>query len=123
MLKERRTALPSWTVLPPTAMHSAGGATLTLQADGSTLATGTNPDFDTYTFVAHTPLRGITAVRLEALAHPCLVRGGPGRAGDGNFALSDFRVQAILTEGGKPKAVKLINPRATFEQKGLPVAA
>ena len=37
-----------------------------------------------------TDLTGITAIRLEALADPSLVKGGPGRATNGNFALSDF---------------------------------
>jgi hypothetical protein len=115
---------PRWVVLDLVEAKSQGGATLTRQDDGSYLAGGKNPDFDTYTFVAHTPLRGITAVRLEALAHPSFVKGGPGRAVNGNFALSDFRLTAAPLAGpGKPVAVKLVNPKATFEQKGLPIAA
>src|SRR5581483_3216167 len=91
---------------------------------GSVLVSGTKPDFDTYTFVYHTSLKNITAIRLEALSHPTLDKGGPGRASNGNFALSDFRVTAA-PRSGKEKAValKLVRPRATFDQKGLPVAA
>jgi mono/diheme cytochrome c family protein len=115
---------PRWTVLDLVETKSKGEATWTRLDDGSYLAGGKNPDFDTYTFVAHTQQRGITAVRLDALAHPSFVKGGPGRAGNGNFALSDFRVTAApLAGSGQPVAVKLVNPRATFEQKGLPVAA
>jgi hypothetical protein len=92
--------------------------------DGSYLASGKSPDFDTYTFVMDTRLQGIAAIRLEALTHESLVRRGPGRASNGNFALSDFRVTAAPLHGkGKPTPVKLVKPRATFEQKGLPVAA
>src|SRR5207248_3424864 len=57
---------------------------------------------------------------------PSLVKGGPGRATNGNFALSDLRVTVAPKNGAEskgPSAVKLANPRATFEQKGLPVAA
>src|SRR5205085_8503106 len=71
--------------------------------------------------------------RLEALSHPSFVKGGPGRATNGNFALSDLRVVAYLKTADltppppatplPPAHVKLINPRATFEQKGLPVSA
>src|SRR5262249_17044804 len=102
----------------------SGGATLTKQSDGSVLAGGKNADFDTYTFSATTDLTDIAAIRLEALADPSMVKNGPGRAGNGNFALTDFRVTVTPKAGdGKAIPVKLKNPRATFEQKGLPIAA
>jgi mono/diheme cytochrome c family protein len=123
-----RPPQPRWLILEPISFKSNGGATLTRLKDLSYLASGTNPASDTYTVVAKTPLQGITAVRLEALAHPSMVKGGPGRASNGNFALSDFRLTAAPrgSEGGEkvqPIAVKLVNPKATFEQKGLPVKA
>ena len=63
-------------------------------------------------------------MRLEALAHPSFTQGGPGRAGNGNFDLTDFRVTAAPADGKGPAVeVKLINPKATFEQVSLPVAA
>jgi hypothetical protein len=115
--------LSAWTLPELVSAKSKGGATLTALPDGSLLASGKNPDFDAYTLVLRTHQRGITAFRLEALAHPSMVRGGPGRAGNGNFALSDLRVTAAPLKGGKPVAVKLVRAKATFEQKGLPVAA
>jgi hypothetical protein len=113
-----------WIILDVAGAKSQGGATFTKLEDGSLRAGGKNPPFDTYTIVAHTDLTGITAVRLEALADPSLVKGGPGRAANGNFALSDFRLTIAPRDGkSKPIPVKLRNARATFEQKGLPVAA
>ena len=47
---------------------------------------------ETLTFVVHTEMTNISAVRLEALAHPSLAKGGPGRGANGNFALSDFKL-------------------------------
>jgi mono/diheme cytochrome c family protein len=121
------TVKPPWTVLDLTEFKSQGGATLKKLDDGSVLATGTNPDFDTYIFQGTTDLTGITAVRIEALADPSMVKGGPGRAGNGNFALSDLKVTARPIKGSKPDIaatpLKLRNARATFEQRGLPVAA
>jgi hypothetical protein len=113
-----------WLVPELTNLRSSGGATLAKLDDGSVLASGKNPDFDTYTFEVKTQLKSITAIRLEALAHESLVKGGPGRAGNGNFALTDFRVTAAPIDG-KSAAVplKLVNPKATFEQNGLPIAA
>jgi hypothetical protein len=108
----------SWRPLDIAEMKSAGGATLTKLNDGSILASGKNPDFDTYTFVAKAPLRGVTAIRLEALAQPGLVKGGPGRADNGNFDLTDFRLVAKLPSG-QVQPLKLANPQATFEQPNL----
>ncbi len=106
----------SWVFLNPTEMKSQGGATLTKQEDGSVLASGANPDFDTYTFVAETSERNITGIRLEALSHPSFVKGGPGRAENGNIALTDFRVTARPKAGGAEKEIELVNPQATFNQ-------
>jgi mono/diheme cytochrome c family protein len=113
----------SWQFVQISEAKSAGGATFTLQEDGSYLATGKNPDNDTYTFVAKTGLQGITAVRLDALKDPSFVKAGPGRAANGNFALTDFKVTAAPVGGGKPIEITLARARADFEQKGLPINA
>lgn len=86
---------PKWTVLQPSDLKSEGGATLTLKPDGSILASGENPDEDTYTIsMAATPDR-LTAFRLEALPDPSLPKQGPGRCeGNSNFQLSEIRIHA-----------------------------
>jgi tetratricopeptide (TPR) repeat protein/tRNA A-37 threonylcarbamoyl transferase component Bud32 len=117
-----------WTVLTPTKMESQGGATLTRLEDGSILAGGTNPDKDTYTFIAQTDLPRIMAFRLEAMAHPSLGKGGPGRVSWGNFALSEIALtaeplSAAAAAAAEARAVKIINPRADFEQDRFPIAA
>src|SRR4051812_29084203 len=102
-------------------MKSAGEATLTRKDDGSVLVGGPNPPRETLTFTIETSLRGITALRVEALKDPSLVKGGPGRATNGNFCLTDLKVTAG-PKGGKAEPVRLKNPRSTFDQKGLGVA-
>ena len=108
-----------WMILDVAELKSSGGATLTKQDDGSILATGKNPDFDTYTLVANTDLVGLTALRLEALSHPSMVKNGPGRADNANFDLTDVKV-AITAVGDQNsaagQAVKLLNPVSTFDQ-------
>jgi hypothetical protein len=115
-----------WVVPNVLAMKSAGGATLAKQEDGSILIGGKNPATETLTFELTTEQENIRSLRVEALTHSSLVKNGPGRAVNGNFALSDLRI-TIQPRDSKQKTgsqrVKLINPRATFEQKGLPVAA
>jgi hypothetical protein len=115
---------PKWLVLTLESLKSQGGASFTNLGDGSYLAGGKNPKVDTYTFVARTPIENITAVRLEALSHSSFVKNGPGRAANGNFALSDFRLTIAPLDGkAAPVEVKLVHPKASFEQKGLPIAA
>jgi tetratricopeptide (TPR) repeat protein len=93
LLDRQEQEHPRWTILRPMEMKSQGGATLTLQPDGSILASGTNPDRDVYSLVARAGLKQLTAVRLEALPDPSLPRNGPGRfPGTGNFHLNRLRV-------------------------------
>lgn len=117
-------AFPAWLVLEFSEATSVGGATFVPQSDGSLLATGKSPEFDTYRFVARLPKGQTLALRLEALAHISFVKGGPGRADNGNFALSDLRAE-VRPVGSKEagRTIALQHPRATFEQKGLPIAA
>jgi mono/diheme cytochrome c family protein len=104
-----------WRILAVTEAKSKGEATLKSQDDGSVLASGTNPEFDTYTIEASLPAGKYTGIRLEALAHSSLVKGGPGRAENGNFALTDFTV-ALKPKQGPTGPLALANPQATFEQ-------
>jgi mono/diheme cytochrome c family protein len=134
--QELPSKLQSWLAAPPAA-PSAGpwllpdvekaesrGASFSTLPDGSFVVGGKNVDNDVYTFVIRTRLTGIRSLRLEALAQAALVKGGPGRADNGNFALSDLRVTAApANDPAKAEPVKLVNARATFEQPGLPVAA
>ncbi len=117
---------PSWFVPVDLAIKSKGNATFTKQSDESWLQSGTSPANDVVTITFTTKLRDVKSIRLEALAHPSFVKSGPGRAGNGNFALSDFAVTVLpvgAAADAKPAPVKLTSARATFEQKGLPVAA
>ncbi len=87
-----------WSVLKPLQVESVGGATLTTQADSSVLASGKNPQADTYKITAKTELMKLAGVRLEVLPDASLPKSGPGRDPDGNFFLSDFEMQI----DGKP---------------------
>lgn len=110
-------ASPAWVVLDLAEAKSAGGTTFTPLPDGSLRAGGDNPDHDIYTFTALTHLSNITYLRLEALADESLVKGGPGRAANGNFALSEIVVEAEPLAGdGESVTLKLSNPRASFQQ-------
>ncbi len=114
----------TWTVPEVVETKSEGGAAFEPLGDGSLLVTGNRAEHDIYTVVVETHLPVLRALRIEALAHPSLVHGGPGRADNGNFALTDLSV-SLQPLGQRVDAAKLVltEARATFEQKGLPVAA
>ena len=112
-----------WLILSPTKAE-AKGAQFERLGDGSLLAVGPKIDHDKYTFQCETTLVDLKTLRLELLPDPSLVKNGPGRAENGNFALSVLTVTAApKNEPAAAKPVSLKNARATFEQKGLPVAA
>jgi len=105
---------------------SQGNAIFTRQPDDSWLVSGPNPANETWTITFETKLTDIRSIRIEALADPSFVRSGPGRAGNGNFALSDFSVTVHPIGQSVPDssaAVSLNAAKATFEQNGFPVAA
>lgn len=115
----------TWELLDATTWHSQAGATFKRLDDGSYLVEGKNGDSDTYTFTTTTRGTNLHALRLEALADPSLVKGGPGRADNGNIGLSRIRVFASPLDGSATNEVALVRPRATFEQNSnsLSIAA
>lgn len=106
----------TWERFEPAEIRSEAGATFRPLDDGSYLVEGTNGDSDVYTFTADIPTPGIRGLRLEALAHPSLPYGGPGRADNGNIGLSRIRVLVSPLGGDATNEIRLSGARATFEQ-------
>ena len=75
---------------------------LSIEADGSVIASGDQSKRDVYTVQLEAGLKGITAIRLEALPDDRLPNRGPGRVfyegPFGDFFLSEIHVNV----GGKP---------------------
>ena len=118
--------LDEW-IVPNVVSHSSKGkARFEKLEDGSLLVSGPNINQDQYTFKLRTNMRPIRSIRLETLTHRSLPRQGPGRAVNGNFSLTAFKLKAKTTadKKAKPKDIKLTNARATHEQnKGTLSAA
>ena len=95
-----RAAGKDWTTLTPGQSSSAGGATLTVLPDGSILASGKNPQADTYALTARTDLPSITGVRIEVIQDPSLPQHGPGRDPEGNFFLSAVEIETAPADKG-----------------------
>ncbi len=128
-----KTQIP-WTPLKADSMVATQGAKLIPRADGAVLAVGLNPATDNYTLSFSSLPPNVTAFRLEVLTDDSLPKKGPGRAGNGNFVLSEFIVTkqpkaAASSESSEKKdapesdspnevAVPLQNASATYEQTG-----
>jgi hypothetical protein len=116
-LEAWEAAQAPWTVLKADAMVSLEGVSLKALPDGSYLASGKNPANDTYLMTASGLPEGVTAFRLEVLPDGSLPNKGPGRAGNGNFVLSEFVVHHRKADG-TVEPVALVDPSATYEQTG-----
>jgi mono/diheme cytochrome c family protein len=116
--------LPEWKPLKPTGAIAASGATMSIAEDGSVLVGGEGAASDIYTVVAPVDLSGISALRLEALAHDSLPGKGPGRAPKGNFVLSEIR--CTIGPKADPAAARpltLKGASADFAQEKMPATA
>jgi mono/diheme cytochrome c family protein len=114
---EKNAAPAEWIALDPIEAASDGDVKLLKAGNNALLATGPNPPKASYTITLKTAVKGITGLRLEALADDALPRKGPGRSADGNIILTEFKA----TANGQP--IKFTGARADFQQDGWPVAA
>jgi hypothetical protein len=110
-LERERSRVVHWTVLRPVEAK-ANMPLLKVLDDDSVLASSDQTKRDVYDLKYHTNLRGITALRLEALPHDSLPQRGPGRifyeGPFGDFFLSELTLKA----DGQP--VKLARASSTF---------
>ncbi|MBL8208394.1 MAG: DUF1553 domain-containing protein, partial [Blastocatellia bacterium] len=117
-----------WTPLDPGEVNTVNGAMLTKLEDKSVLASGANPELETYVITTKTDLKNITALRLEAMTDARLPKGGPGRDPYGNFLLTGIEVEAI-SANGKPQLIAFksasvdnqasrIEPKKFFTKEG-----
>ncbi|MBI3866641.1 MAG: PSD1 domain-containing protein [Planctomycetia bacterium] len=113
---EGKAPQTEWVALVPDGTRSTGGATLAKNSDGDVLVSGQNPEKDTFVLTLRTRANPVTGFKLEALPDPSLVNSGPGRADNGNFVLTEFKVE----REGKP--LKLTAVAADYEQGGFPLS-
>lgn len=113
----------TWQILTPESMSSSGGSKMTRLDDNSILVGPPNPDRDVYEITAPATATRLTAVRLEALTHPTLPAGGPGRHSNSNFVLSEFELD--IESPGDPTshtAVQFSRALADYSQRGYEIA-
>jgi mono/diheme cytochrome c family protein len=87
-----KTLRTQWHTPRPLQITSESGAEFEVLADDSIFVSGKNVPTDVYRLEIPTPGSKITAVKLEALAHPTLPQHGPGRSEKGNAIVSGIEV-------------------------------
>lgn len=111
--RELVARLPRWQTLTPTDLPFEGQKFAVLD-DGSILSESYAPTKVSNTFSLTTELAGTTAFRIDALTHPRLPRGGPGRSVYGTGALSEFEVSiAPADDPGKKTELKFTQAYAS----------
>ncbi len=101
-------AQPKWNAVKPTAVPFEGQKFRILD-DGSIVSESYAPTKVSNDFSLTKDVGTITALRLDALTHPQLPRGGPGRSIDGTGALTEFKFTIKPTaKDAKPIQVKFV---------------
>lgn len=113
----------AWSMITPSSVQSQGGAQLTQLDDGSWLASGKNPDHDTYTVTARIASGELTGLRIEALPDSSLPNQSLGRAPNGNFVLTDVEAEVSAPGLAKSQSVSFVKAEADYEQNGYPVSS
>jgi hypothetical protein len=112
--RKARQSQPEWTTV---AVENAGDNSQRYipQKDGSILAQGYAPTKFSTLMRGPSPLKKITAFRLELLNDPNLPCGGPGRSFMGTCALTEFVVDVeSAKEPGKKQKVKFARAAADY---------
>jgi hypothetical protein len=97
--RKQLEAASEWKPIQSSSMSSVSGTTLTASPDGAILASGKNPQRETFIVEGEIPVSTLTGIRLEALPHEKLPRGGPGRDIYGNAIVSEIKAE-IERAGG-----------------------
>ncbi len=109
----------TWQPLTFSEIKAEGGSTLTAQADQAILASGERPAQETYLLTWNAPAEptSVANLQLEVLPHESIPAGGSGRAGNGNFVLTEVLARLVHADG-QTQALKFAAARASIEQAG-----
>ena len=108
--RRRRLAVPE-------ARRTDGAAWHEVEASRGPIDSGVRPD-RRHEHVHHQVTNrtfGVTGFRVEVLPDKSLPKRGPGRAGNGNFVLSELK-SATVDANGKRTPLNFVKAQATFEQ-------
>jgi Protein of unknown function (DUF1553)/Protein of unknown function (DUF1549)/Planctomycete cytochrome C len=113
-----RAKVIPWLLFETESAESEKKATLNLREDGSLLATGTNADKDRYVVEGARGTGSVTALRIDLLCDPSLPGGGPGRAPNGNFVLTNLKTTVLGGDEQRPAPIAITKAFSSYQQDG-----
>jgi len=106
----------NWHPIAPVQLTQSSGGKIDVLADRSIRASESKGATETIV-VTKTDLSKVSAIRLEALADETLASKGPGLAANGNFVLSEMKIEvASLEQPDDWKEVQVSSTIADFQQ-------
>ena len=102
LVRVELAARAGWTTWIPARATGSNGPELRVGEDASIRSIGHSPQTSDYVLDGPAPAAGVAALRLEALPHASLPKGGPGRSGSGNFVLERVRLYARRVASEEP---------------------
>lgn len=105
---------PSWSSFANPSIRAESATVFKQLPDGSYLTQGKRADTDIYFISTKEPPKKIKAIRVEVLPHASLPGEGPGRAGNGNFVLTEIKLQ--LKSKLATRSAKFSDAVSTFDQ-------
>ncbi|MFM7056583.1 MAG: PSD1 and planctomycete cytochrome C domain-containing protein [Planctomycetota bacterium] len=106
----------TWVALNPVKLDTRSGTVLQQRSDGMILATGPNPATESCILTFSSLPPGVTALRLDVAPDDSLPKKGVGRAANGNFVLTEMRVEIRGSDTLQP--IRMQSAAASFEQTG-----
>jgi len=112
-----RAAGVRWAVSETSAAEASDEVVLTIQPDGSVLASGPQPAREDHVIILRTQETVLRTLLLEALQDPSLPMGRVGRAPNGNVVLSSIEAEAIsIADPKRRSALNFVWAWADHEQ-------
>ncbi len=118
--KLRTEDAPMWQRTIVDSVVANNGVRLTIQEDGSILASG-SPKTCSYSITLRPGASRLTGIKLEALRHPNMTNGGLSRSVNGNFVLTEFELFRNDPDVNRQKRIRINKAIADHSQNGYPI--
>ncbi len=112
----------TWTPIQSNEIKAASGADFK-QTDGVYRATGTRGATETYTVEFELNSTAVRAIRLTTMTDKSLPAGGPGRSDNGNFVMTNVKVESKRSAGEAWRTESIAEAEADFSQATFPVSS
>ncbi|MFP6586782.1 MAG: PSD1 and planctomycete cytochrome C domain-containing protein [Pirellulaceae bacterium] len=104
-----------WHVMQPTKVDSVEGTQFVTEDDGTVQTTGPHPRQDDYHVMVSPALKRITGLRLEVLPHASHTAGKLTRGTNGEFIITDVKLQVLRQGDSQIRDIELLSAIATAE--------